>query len=118
MNVNPTRFAVAITAALACLIGGVLVGVRAGAGRTGHVFMVETVTTTAAPQRADAAARTVTAVVTRTVRRTVTVTLPETVAVTVTAPAPAPGPGHRPGPGDTHAHGGPPGGGPPGGGPP
>jgi hypothetical protein len=107
MDVNPTRFAVAVTAALACVIVGLLVGMRAGGGGiTDHLVRIERTTTLAAPQRADAAARTVTTAVTRTVTRTVTV------PVTVTAAAPAarraaprPGPGHDKGPGHHKGHG-------------
>jgi hypothetical protein len=114
MDANPTRFAVAATAALTCAIVGLLVGMRAGGGNssTDHLVRLERTTTLAAPQRADAAARTVTTAVTRTVTQTVRV------PVTVTAAAPPtqhpgedhasgkghgpdkkPGPGKGPGPG-------------------
>ena len=125
MGVSPTRFAVAISGGLACLMLGLLAGVSAGSRQTGHVLSVETVTTTArAPlqaavdrtvtvaghvrtetlsaQQANAAARTVTETVTRTVTDPVTVTETQTVA----APPP-PGPGPKPGHGRGAGDGGP-----------
>jgi glucose/arabinose dehydrogenase len=112
MGVSPVRFAVAASGALACLMLGLVAGVRAGSNQTAHVMSVRTVTkmahgdlqaavartvtvggrvrtvTEAAPG-ADAAARTVTRTVTRTVHDPRTVTETETVQ----APGPA-GPAH------------------------
>jgi hypothetical protein len=115
MGVNPTRFAIAVAASLACLMLGLLIGVSAGPGRAAHIFRVETVTTPAfAPSQA--AARTVTReapAITRTVTVPVTVTVETTVTaarMAVAAPAQHPHPGrpdHHPGrPG--HGHGVPP----------
>ena len=76
-GVNPTRFAMAVAASLACLMLGLLVGVSAGTSRASNVYQVKTVTTTAAPDP----------VANRTVTLTRTVTAPTTVTVegTVTA---------------------------------
>ena len=125
MDVDPKRFAIAVAASLACLMLGLLIGVRAGPGHAAHILRVETVTTTGfAPSQA--ANRTVTLhapVITRTVRVPETVTVGTTVtaarvAVAATARHPHPGhpthpgkpghgppsPGHHPkGPG--HGHG-------------
>ncbi len=116
MGVSPVRFAVAASGALACLMLGLVAGVRAGSNQTAHVMSVRTVTkmahgdlqaavartvtvdgrvrtvTEAAPG-ADAAARTVTRTVTRTVHDPRTVTETETETETVQAPGPA-GPAH------------------------
>ena len=99
MHVNPTRFAVAAMAALACVIVGLLVGMRAGGGNssTDHLVRLERTTTLAAPQRTDAAARTVTTAVTRTVTQTVARTVRVPVTVTAAAP-PTPHPDKKPGP--------------------
>jgi hypothetical protein len=107
MNVNPMRFAIAVAASLACLMLGLLIGVRAGPGHAAHIFRVETVTTTGfAPSQA--ANRTVTLhapVITRTVTVPTTVTVGTTVtaagvAVAATAGHPHPRhpakPGHGP----------------------
>ena len=59
MGVSPTRFAVIVSAVLACLMLGLLVGVRAGTSQSSHVLQVQTVTTTAG-NRLDAAAHTIT----------------------------------------------------------
>ncbi len=129
MGVSPTRFAMAISGGLACLMLGLLAGVSAGSRQTGHVLSVETVTTTArAPlqaavdrtvtvgghvrtetlpaQQANAAARTVTQTVMRTVTDPVTVTETQTVAAPL-PPGPGPKPGHgpKPGPGPKPGHG-------------
>ena len=98
MHVNPTRFAVAAMAALACVIVGLLVGMRAGGNSsTDHLVRLERTTTLAAPQRTDAAARTVTTAVTRTVTQTVARTVRAPVTVTAAAP-PTPHPDKKPGP--------------------
>jgi outer membrane biosynthesis protein TonB len=121
MSVSPVRFAVAASGALACLMLGLVAGVRAGTTQTAHVMSVQTVTKTAHGhmqaalvrtvtvagevrtltqgagqdvQGADAAARTVTR--TRTV--TSTVRDPVTVTETQTVTAPAPGPKPKPKP--------------------
>jgi hypothetical protein len=123
MGVSPVRFAVAASGALACLMLGLVAGVRAGSDQTAHVMSVRTVTKTAHGhlqaavvrtvtvggqvrtvtqgaaqdvQGADAAARTVTR--TRTVSRTVhdPVTVTETQTVTVQAPGPKPKPKPKP----------------------
>jgi hypothetical protein len=126
MGVNPTRFAIAVAAALACLMLGLLIGVSAGPGHAAHIFRVETVTTSAlAPDQA--ANRTVTVhapVITRTVTIPATVTVETTVTaagIGVAATAPHPRPGHPdrhhpgkphpkgPGHGHGHGHGAPPG---------
>jgi len=135
MGVNPVRFAVAVSGGLACLMLGLLAGVSAGSSQTGHVMSVETVTTTARAQMQAAVDRTVTVggkvrteavaaeqlqqanaavrTVTETVTRTVTGD-PATVTETVAAPPPPgpAGPGHHhhhhgPGPGDGPGAGGP-----------
>jgi len=135
MGVNPVRFAVAVSGGLACLMLGLLAGVSAGSSQTGHVMSVETVTTTARAQMQAAVDRTVTVggkvrteavaaeqlqqanaavrTVTETVTRTVTGD-PATVTETVAAPPPPgpAGPGHHhhhhgPGPGDGPGPGGP-----------
>ena len=46
MHVNAARLAVVLSACLACLAGGLLLGVATGGLRAEHVFRVETVTTT------------------------------------------------------------------------
>ena len=95
MRVNPVRFAVAVSGGLACLMLGVLAGVSAGSRETGHVMSVQTVTTTAPAhqlQRTNAAARTVTETVTRTVTGDPAAV---TVTETVTAPPKGAGRGHH-----------------------
>ena len=118
MGVSPVRFAVAASGALACLMVGLVAGVRAGSNQTAHVMSVRTVTkmahadvqaavartvtvggevrtVTQGTPGADAAARTVTRTVTRTVHDPRTVT--ETETETVQAPGPAgPAHGHKP----------------------
>jgi hypothetical protein len=119
MGVNPTRFAIAVSASLACLMLGLLVGVSAGGSHTAHVFRTQTVTASARPlqaaartvtvagrapervsaasRRSDAVARTVTTTVVR------TVTVPVTVPAAPAAPAAAtPGKGPGDGHGDGH----------------
>jgi hypothetical protein len=122
MGVSPVRFAVAASGALACLMVGLVAGVRAGSNQTAHVMSVRTVTKAAhgdlqaavartvtvggqvrtltrVVQGADAAARTVTRSVTRTVHDPVTVTETEIETETETVQAPgAAGPphGHKP----------------------
>jgi outer membrane biosynthesis protein TonB len=125
MGVSPVRFAVAASGAIACLMIGLVAGVRAGTNQTAHVMSVQTVTRTAHGhpevavvrtvtvagqvrtltqgtgqdvQGADAAARTVTR--TRTVSRTVhdPVTVTETQTVTAQAPGPNPKPKPKPKP--------------------
>ena len=120
MDVNPTRFAIAISGGLACLMLGLLAGVSAGSNATDHVMSVDTVTTTTrAPlqaavdrtvtvdgkvrtetlpvqqRQANAVARTVTETVTRTVTEPVTVTETQA-AAGPPPPGPPPGPGHKP----------------------
>jgi hypothetical protein len=115
MGVNPLRFAVAASGALACLMIGLVAGVRAGANQTAHVMSVETVTRTAGGDLQAAVARTVTVdgrvrtetltgpqnaqpanaamrTVTETVRKTVhdPVTVTETLKETETVQGPAP----------------------------
>jgi hypothetical protein len=126
MHVNPTRFAIGISGALACLGIGLVAGVSAGTSHAAHLYGVRTVTATVpgggpvpaaaktvtvvrtvAQRQSDAAARTVTSTVVRTV----------TDRVTVTAAAPPPpkpaGPHHNGhGPGHGPGHGGGPGNGP------
>ncbi len=46
MGIDPTRFAIAVSASLASLAVGLLLGVRAGGSQAAHVLQVETVTTT------------------------------------------------------------------------
>jgi outer membrane biosynthesis protein TonB len=74
MHVNPARLAVSASACLACLAGGLLMGVATGGSHAAHLFRVETVTTTIRGHALPA--RTVTRVVatsdTVTARRTVT----------------------------------------------
>ena len=103
MGVNPTRFAIAVAAALACLMLGLLVGVSAGPGHAAHIFRVETVTTSArAPDQA--ANRTVT-LHAPVITRTVTVPATVTVETTVTAPGIAvAATGRHPHPGQPDRH--------------
>jgi hypothetical protein len=100
MGVSPVRFAVAASGALACLMVGLVAGVRAGTHQTAHVMSVQTVTRTVAGRPQAAAARTVTDTVTRAVHNTVTVTETDTVE------RPGPTGGHGPGGGDHHGPGG------------
>ena len=101
MGVSPVRFALAASGALACLMVGLVAGVRAGTHQTAHVMSVQTVTRTVAGHPQAAAARTVTDTVTRAVHNTVTVT--ETETDTVRRPGPA-GRGHKPKPPHGHGH--------------
>lgn len=112
MGMNPTRFAIGISGALACLGIGLAAGVSAGTSHAAHLYDVRTVTTTAtgrvaaaaktvtvagsAPRRADAAMHTITQTVVR------TVTVPVTVAAAAPPAGPAGGPHHH---GHGHAHG-------------
>jgi outer membrane biosynthesis protein TonB len=122
MGVSPVRFAVAVSGAVACLMLGLVAGVRAGTNETAHLVSVETVTHTVAGDvraavartvildgrvrtetqhvlGADAAARTLTETATRTVHDPVTVT--ETQTVQRAAPAgatPKPDPKPKPKP--------------------
>ena len=75
MHVNPTRLAVMASACVACLAGGLLMGVATGGSRAAHLFQVETVTTTIRGQGQPA--QTVT--VTRSVTSSNTVTVSQTV---------------------------------------
>ena len=118
MGVNPVRFAVAASGALACLMIGLVAGVRAGTNQTAHVMSVETVTRTAGGDLQAAVARTVTVdghvrtetltlqqnaqpanaaarTVTETVRKTVHDPVTVTETLTVQAPAPAGPPPHH-----------------------
>jgi hypothetical protein len=119
---NPTRFAIVASGALACLMLGLVVGVSAGSSHASHVLRVQTVTKAGPDTAVPAAARTVTATVVRTVHVTHTVTVPHTVVESVmvtaaAAPGPAHGHGHGHGDGPGHGHGpGGPGGGDGGGG--
>jgi hypothetical protein len=114
MGVSPVRFALAASGALACVMVGLVAGVRAGTHQTAHVMSVQTVTRTVAGHPQAAAARTVTDTLTRAVHNTVTVTETDTIR----RPGPAgrghkpkpphghrPGDGHGPGGGDRHGPG-------------
>jgi hypothetical protein len=99
MSVSPVRFAVAASGALACVMVGLVAGVRAGTNQTAHVMSVQTVTRTVGGHPQAAAARTVTHTVTRAVHNTVTVT------ATDTAQGRGPGGrGHKPKPPHRHGH--------------
>lgn len=124
MGVSPVRFAVAASGAVACLMLGLVAGVRAGTNQTAHLVSVKRVTgssganvqaavvrrvtldgrmraETQAVQGADAAARTVTETVTTTVHDPVTVTETQTVRSPAPAgakPRPAPTPKPKPDP--------------------
>ena len=74
MGINPTRFAIAVSASLASLAVGLLLGVSAGGSHTAHVLQVETVTTTTG------------ATAQAPITHTVTVPRIITVATTVTPP--------------------------------
>ena len=78
MGVSPIRFAVIASAVLACLMLGLLVGVRAGTSQSSHVLQVRDRDDHRRPA-VDAAAR----AITETVTHTVTATAP---AHTVTVP--------------------------------
>jgi hypothetical protein len=124
MGMNPTRFALGISGALACLGIGLVAGVSAGTSHAAHVYDVRTLTVTATQLGpVPAAAKTLT------VERRITLpahTVTQTVVHTVTTSAPAPpapgkpkhhappkphhhgGDGHGgPGPGDGGGDGGP-----------
>jgi hypothetical protein len=113
MGINPTRFALGISGALACLGIGLVGGVSAGTSHAAHVYDVRTLTVTATqPGLVPAAAKTLT------VERRITLpahTVTQTVVQTVTttsAPAPPapPAPGkpkhHAPPKPKPHHHGG------------
>jgi len=119
MGMNPTRFAIGISGALACLGIGLVAGVSAGTTHAAHLYAVRTLTVTApgaepaaaktvtvertvAAHRADAAARTVTHTIVR------TVTVPAAAAAGPPTPPAPPKPhrhGHGPGNGPGHGDG-------------
>lgn len=72
MHVNAGRLALVASGALACLLGGLLAGEATGGSRDGHLFRVDTVTTTIRGQVLPA--QTVTATVPQVVTSVETVT--------------------------------------------
>jgi hypothetical protein len=111
MGMNPTRFAIGASGALACIGLGLVAGVSAGTSHAGYVYDVHTLTTTVRdPVPATAATVTVTTGPADAAARTVVQTVVRTVTVPVTVTAvphhkphhkkddkgpgePAPGPG-------------------------
>ena len=72
MHVNAGRLALVASVSLACLLGGLLIGEATGGSRDGHLFRLETVTTTIRGQVRPA--QTVTATVPQVVTSVETVT--------------------------------------------